>query len=111
MVLQRSERTHPMGRTRTSGTMLEPPTAKTLGWSPSCECKPPADVLTSTTMAVLDWRSPCTILDPFGGAGTTALVADRLGRDCILIELNPEYAEMARKRIAGDAGLFAEVGP
>ena len=49
------------------------------------------------------------VLDPFGGAGTTGLVADRLGRDCILIELNPEYAEMARRRIEDDAGIFAEV--
>jgi DNA modification methylase len=50
-----------------------------------------------------------TVLDPFGGAGTTGLVADRLGRDAILIELNPMYADMARKRIVGDAPLFAEV--
>jgi DNA modification methylase len=50
-----------------------------------------------------------TVLDPFGGAGTTGLVADRLGRDAILIELNPDYAEMARKRIAGEAGMFADV--
>jgi DNA modification methylase len=50
-----------------------------------------------------------TVLDPFGGAGTTALVADRNGRDCILIELNPEYAAMAERRIRGDAGMFAEV--
>ncbi len=50
-----------------------------------------------------------TVLDPFGGAGTTGLVADRLQRNAILIELNPVYAEMARKRIYGDAPLFAEV--
>lgn len=50
-----------------------------------------------------------TVLDPFGGAGTTGLVADRLGRSAILIELNPEYADMARDRIRGDAPLFAEV--
>lgn len=50
-----------------------------------------------------------TVLDPFGGAGTTGLVADRLGRDAVLIELNPEYAEMARRRISGDAPLLAEV--
>jgi DNA modification methylase len=50
-----------------------------------------------------------TVLDPFGGAGTTGLVADRLGRNAILIELNPEYAEMAERRIRGDAGMFAEV--
>lgn len=49
------------------------------------------------------------VLDPFGGAGTTGLVADRLGLNCTLIELNPEYAEIARKRIQGDAGLFSDV--
>lgn len=50
-----------------------------------------------------------TVLDPFGGAGTTGLVADRLGRNAILIELNPEYAAMAERRIRGEAGLFADV--
>jgi DNA modification methylase len=50
-----------------------------------------------------------TVLDPFGGAGTTGLVADRLQRDALLIELNPTYADMARRRIASDAPLFAEV--
>lgn len=51
-----------------------------------------------------------TVLDPFGGAGTTGLVADRLQRDAILIELNPDYAAMAERRIRGDAPLFAQVG-
>jgi DNA modification methylase len=50
-----------------------------------------------------------TVLDPFGGAGTTGLVADRLQRDAVLIELNPEYAAIARRRISGDSPLFAEV--
>jgi DNA modification methylase len=49
------------------------------------------------------------VLDPFGGAGTTGLVADRLGRNAILIELNPEYAAIAHRRITDDAGMFAEV--
>jgi DNA modification methylase len=49
------------------------------------------------------------VLDPFGGAGTTGLVADRLGRNAILIELNPDYAAMAIERINGDAPLFGEV--
>ncbi len=49
------------------------------------------------------------VLDPFGGAGTVGLVADRLGRHAILIELNPDYAEIARKRILDDAGMFAVV--
>lgn len=47
-----------------------------------------------------------TVLDPFGGAGTTALVADRLGRDAILIELNADYAEMATHRLRRDAQMF-----
>lgn len=49
------------------------------------------------------------VLDPFGGAGTTGLVADRLQRDALLIELNPDYAAIARERIHGDSPLFAQV--
>ena len=49
------------------------------------------------------------VLDPFFGAGTTGLAADRLQRDCIGIELNPVYAEIARKRIQADSTLFADV--
>jgi DNA modification methylase len=50
-----------------------------------------------------------TVLDPFLGSGTTLLVADRLGRDGIGIELNPEYAEQARARITNDAPMFTNV--
>jgi len=50
-----------------------------------------------------------TVLDPFGGAGTTGLVADRLGRNAVLVELNPAYVGIATRRIEGDAGMFAEV--
>jgi DNA modification methylase len=39
-----------------------------------------------------------TVLDPFLGSGTTALVARRLGRHSIGIELNPRYAELAAAR-------------
>ncbi|QTH17076.1 site-specific DNA-methyltransferase [Pseudomonas corrugata] len=39
------------------------------------------------------------VLDPFGGAGTTSLVSMQEGRRSIICELNPEYAEMARRRI------------
>ena len=49
------------------------------------------------------------VLDPFGGAGTTALVAERLKRHATIIELNPEYAAMARARIVADAPLLADV--
>ena len=50
-----------------------------------------------------------TVLDPFGGAGTTGLVADQLQRSAVLCELNPDYIAIARRRIAADAPLFAEV--
>lgn len=50
-----------------------------------------------------------TVLDPFGGAGTTGMVADRLERNAVLIELNPEYAAIAERRLHGDAGMFADV--
>ncbi len=40
------------------------------------------------------------VLDPFAGAGTTCVVAERLGRDWIGIDINPRYCEMARRRIA-----------
>lgn len=41
-----------------------------------------------------------TVLDPFGGAGTTGLVAIQKGRNAVLCELNPDYAEMSRARLA-----------
>lgn len=50
-----------------------------------------------------------TCLDPFGGVGTTGLVADRLKRNAILIELSPKWAVQAERRIRGDAGMFADV--
>jgi len=71
------------------------PRTTTLGWRPTCECN--ADV------------KPCVCLDPFAGSGTVGMVADRLGRDAILIDLNPEYSEMQRARVTADAPLFAEV--
>jgi DNA modification methylase len=51
------------------------------------------------------------VLDPFAGAGTTGLVATRLGRRFLGIELNPAYAEMARRRIVADAPLLNSTGP
>jgi DNA modification methylase len=49
------------------------------------------------------------VLDPFGGAGTTGLVAARLGRSCTLIELNPKYARITERRLR--AGLAQVEGP
>jgi DNA modification methylase len=50
-----------------------------------------------------------TVLDPFGGSGTTGVVADRLGRNAILTELNADYIDIARNRIEGDGGMFADL--
>jgi DNA modification methylase len=51
--------------------------------------------------------APCVVLDPFLGSGTTALVARRLGRKCIGIELSPEYAALAARRLS-QLSLLAE---
>jgi hypothetical protein len=40
------------------------------------------------------------VLDPFFGAGTVGLVAERHGRDWVGIEINPEYANLAEQRLA-----------
>lgn len=47
-----------------------------------------------------------TILDPFSGAATTGLVAERLGREYIGIELNPDYVKMADKRVYDFGGVL-----
>ena len=59
---------------------------RTAGWRRTCKC---------TSGGVM----PSRVLDPFGGSGTTGLVADILGRDATLIELNPEYIQLAKERI------------
>lgn len=66
---------------------------ETVGWTATCRC--------GRTDTV-----PCLVLDPFAGAGTTLLVARRLGCRGVGIELNPEYAEQARQRIIDDFPLF-----
>jgi DNA modification methylase len=47
-----------------------------------------------------------TVLDPFCGSGTTGVVAKKLNREFIGIELNPEYIKLAEKRIAKENSLF-----
>lgn len=67
-----------------------------IGWRPTCDCPQHEPI-------------PARVLDCFGGAGTTGLVADRLGRDATLIELNPANRELGAERVRMDGPLFAEV--
>lgn len=75
---------------------------QTKGWQPTCECVG-AEIV------------PCTVLDCFSGSGTTGMVATELGRRYIGCELNPDYAEMSRRRIESwkhrDAPKAAEAIP
>jgi adenine-specific DNA methylase len=68
----------------------------TLGWEASC---------THTDAPT----GPAVILDPFIGSGTTAVVARRLGRHAIGIELNPDYIKIAASRLAQQS-LLADSG-
>lgn len=62
------------------------------------------DKLTPSCGCNADWR-PGLVLDPFLGSGTVGVVAERLHRDWLGIELNPAYVELATQRIdAGRAG-------
>jgi len=45
------------------------------------------------------------VLDPFMGSGTTAIAATKLGRDYVGIELNPDYIEIAERRLAEVTGV------
>ena len=49
------------------------------------------------------------VLDPFGGSGTTGLVATRHGRNAVLCELNPTYASMAAERVQSENPVTCEV--
>ncbi len=48
------------------------------------------------------------VLDPFIGSGTTAMVARNLGRRAIGIDLNPEYLDLARRRICPQVAMELE---
>jgi len=59
----------------------------TTGWKPTCQCEGN------------DGSGRGIVLDPFFGSGTTGVVAAKHGRQWIGIELNPEYVEIAKKRL------------
>ena len=57
----------------------------TIGWQPTCDCD-------SDTV-------PTTVFDPFAGSGTTLVVAQKLGRKGVGVDLNAEYLKLAQKRL------------
>jgi DNA modification methylase len=61
---------------------------KHLGFAPACPCPDNNGTACST------------VLDPFGGSGTTGAVAEQHGRNAILIELNASYLPLQRERLA-----------
>lgn len=66
---------------------------KTIGWERTCRCE------------TLEIKKPI-VFDPFMGAGTTGLVALSQRCDFIGLELNPDYIELANKRISKEYGIF-----
>jgi DNA modification methylase len=67
-----------------------------MGLQKQCDCK-------------TDKTKSGTVLDPFGGSGTTAQVALGNSRDAVLCELNDEYIEIAKQRIAPHGDLFIDI--
>jgi hypothetical protein len=87
MVLNKTGRNTNRGtRTGTSGTMVSAAKNITIGWESNCNCgiDPVQDV----------------VLDPFMGSGTTAQVAQQLGRKYLGCELNQDYKTLQDQRVA-----------
>lgn len=80
-----------------TGQSLAKTAPRHLGWQPSCSCPDAGDPV------------PCTVLDVFAGAGTSLLVADRLQRHAIGIELSSAFCDLIRSRLTADAPLLADV--
>jgi DNA modification methylase len=75
-----------------AGSLLAVPReARMVGWEPTCQCGVGPETIPATR--------PCVVLDPFMGSGTTALVARRLGRHAVGVELNPDYLGIAARRL------------
>jgi site-specific DNA-methyltransferase (cytosine-N4-specific) len=60
----------------------------TIGWERMCSGCPDAAPI------------PCIVLDPFGGSGTTCMVANMMGRDALMIDLKADYVRLAIERIS-----------
>ena len=108
---------------------------RTIGWRPGCDCYQlfecaycqyedraptyiaecprcggPISWLSPKASYEKEQPDPCIVLDPFVGSGTTVMVALRLGRRAIGIDLSEEYCQMARKRIIQDNPMFNTPG-
>jgi len=64
----------------------------TVVWEPVCSCNAPV--------------CPATVIDPFGGSGTVGEVCNKLNRNAILIELNPEYKPLILERTGRSLANF-----
>jgi DNA modification methylase len=79
--------------------------SRTIGWEPSCDCTnidavQAWDVPEAAAQAPPHDPVPCVVLDPFVGSGTTAIVAVRLDRRAVGIDLSPEYTDMVERQLA-----------
>jgi DNA modification methylase len=86
------------GRAQRSNSGGFKPLVTLLGWRPSCGHQ---GILNRGELdaEAVDWDPiPATVLDPFAGSGTTGLVANRLGRRAILIDLSADYIDQAMLR-------------
>lgn len=85
------------GINATSGRVVSSTVARILGYGCSCTTKPRRDMVPEP--AVMPATRPAVVLDPFGGTGTTAMVARALGRVGISLDLSLDYCRLARWRI------------
>ena len=107
---------------------------RTLGWRPTCDCYdaeykkfPKPRKMRKKLQRMAWWKGwwervrarpgldswqyeHAIVLDPFAGAGTVGVVASKLNRNAVLIEIKQQYIEIARKRILAETGpMFTTV--
>jgi DNA modification methylase len=85
-MFQDRDPSHPSQRKQRVRTLAGRASSGGVGWRPGCQCNTGEPV-------------PCTILDPFHGAGTTAVVALKQGCRYIGIELSEKYIQISLRRL------------
>ena len=78
---------------------------RTIGWDPGCKCLDESKEYPRLHLLPV----PCTVLDPFGGAMTTPLVAAKLGRDAVACELSTSYVTLGEKRLKDGLGMLVKI--